>query len=388
MYVRFLLFLTAGIFSGCGSSDKESLTQKQSFTATSEVIAKANLFSQIKNLEAKKDRTTSETKTLLGLYQASIRYYGKFENLESIEKLGDEVLKSRENDPEALLIAADVKSSLHYFDEANEYLDKAESLGSDAKQIESLRLVLWQAKGEKLKEVLEIREQKAEAYPSLENFGLLAAIQAELGLYKKADSSFQKALEVYSDVSPYAYAWIYFQRGILWGETAEPSDASLAENFYKEALSFLPTYVQASVHYSETILESGNKSRALNTLNPTLKAGDPEGLGFKGEMLKDKALIAEADTKYRSLLKKFELAVADHATEFYMGPGEDANLAQQLALKNLANRKTFRAYSLAIEALINNHKEAEACEVYKESLKIANESPRFALLAELVPKCD
>jgi hypothetical protein len=53
---------------------------------------------------------------------------------------------------------------------------------------------------------------------------------------------------------------------------------------------------------------------------------------------------------YEDLLSRHELAFADHAAEFYLGSGHDPQRALQLATANLVNRKTVRAYTLAIEA--------------------------------------
>jgi len=50
------------------------------------------------------------------------------------------------------------------------------------------------------------------------------------------------------------------------------------------------------------------------------------------------------------LLGRHELAFADHAVDFYLEEGEDPDKALQLALLNLNNRATLRAFELSYEA--------------------------------------
>jgi hypothetical protein len=70
-------------------------------------------------------------------------------------------------------------------------------------------------------------------------------------------------------------------------------------------------------------------------------------IGDRVQGLRD---IAKARRRYEALLVRHPLAFADHAAEFYLGPGADAERAWQLARRNLANRETPRAFQLAIEA--------------------------------------
>jgi hypothetical protein len=61
------------------------------------------------------------------------------------------------------------------------------------------------------------------------------------------------------------------------------------------------------------------------------------------------------------------LAFADHAAEFYLGPGADPDRAWALARQNLANRETDRAVALAIKAAETSGHYDEACELLKRS---------------------
>ena len=51
-----------------------------------------------------------------------------------------------------------------------------------------------------------------------------------------------------------------------------------------------------------------------------------------------------ARTGFDFLLERHQLAFADHGAEFYAGSGNDCHRALQLALLNVANRPTLRAF--------------------------------------------
>jgi hypothetical protein len=71
-------------------------------------------------------------------------------------------------------------------------------------------------------------------------------------------------------------------------------------------------------------------------------------------------------------LSRDPLAFADHAAEFYLGPGADPERAWVLAQQNLANRQTPRAAALAIKAAEASGRYADACALlrkYPDSVK-------------------
>lgn len=67
--------------------------------------------------------------------------------------------------------------------------------------------------------------------------------------------------------------------------------------------------------------------------------------------------ILLARARFESLLERHPQALADHAAEFYLGPGEDPERAWILAQANLAVRATDCAVTLALPAA------REACEL-------------------------
>ena len=57
----------------------------------------------------------------------------------------------------------------------------------------------------------------------------LGSLLADLGDFDEADRIYDRALREYTDVSPFAVAWVCFQLGVLWGElVAEPQSSRAA----------------------------------------------------------------------------------------------------------------------------------------------------------------
>jgi hypothetical protein len=77
----------------------------------------------------------------------------------------------------------------------------------------------------------------------------------------------------------------------------------------------------------------------LGTLH--VRAGDPVR-GWRE--------VSRARERYETLLSRHLLAFADHAAEFYLGAGADAERAWNLARQNALNRPTKRAVALAVRA--------------------------------------
>jgi hypothetical protein len=73
-----------------------------------------------------------------------------------------------------------------------------------------------------------------------------------------------------------------------------------------------------------------------------------------------RAEIADARRRYEGLLAKYPQAFADHAAEFYLGAGANAERAWALAQDNLAQHPTRRAHLLAIRAAHATHRTIEA----------------------------
>lgn len=113
---------------------------------------------------------------------------------------------------------------------------------------------------------------------------------------------------------------------------------------------------------------------------------EPEALALLGELrvrtgdsLGGRSQLFQARRLFESLLTRHPLAFADHAAKFYLGSGNDAERAWQLAKMNLANRETRASLGLAIRSAQATGHQREACAL------IAEARARFGTSVDLKP---
>jgi tetratricopeptide (TPR) repeat protein len=254
-----------------------------------------------------------------------------------------------------LLRRARVRSAVHRFADALADLDAAERAGAAPEGVRSLRATIAIATGH-ADDVLPMLESKATQRPAFESFAALGAAYVALGRVADADRAFAAATADLDTTSPFPHAWMAFARGQLWSEQAK--DPARGEAFYDEALRYLPRFVAASVHLAEIEAGRGDCEAAAARLEDVVsRCDDPEALALlgvlhsrMGERALGKREIARARQRFEELLARHPLAFADHAAEFYLGPGHDAERAWSLATLNLANRRTPRSVALAAAA--------------------------------------
>jgi tetratricopeptide (TPR) repeat protein len=238
-----------------------------------------------------------------------------------------------------LLRRARTRAAVHRFSDALDDLAAAERLGADARSQRTMVLI-----------AMGRAEEVVPHATGLE----LAAAYGDLGRVAEADQLYAAALDDLQTTSPFPFAWLYFVRGNLW---ADHGDAARAEEMYVRALDHLPQFVTASVHLAELEAGRGDVQAAIARLTPLTSSNEPEVLALLGELHvrtgdRERGLreIESARARYESLLAKHPLAFADHAAEFYLGPGNDPQRASKLAQQNLAARRTKRAIALVIRA--------------------------------------
>ncbi len=192
---------------------------------------------------------------------------------------------------------------------------------------------------------------------------------AQLGRVDEADKLFADAEAAYRDVSPFMYASLWFERGMMW---ERQGDAEKAASFYRASLERLPQHAHAATHLAQ--IDPPEKAEA--TLAPVMQiADDPEVkavLGMAKEKLapgSGKALIDEAKAAYDALMQKHPLAFADHAGWFYLKAVNDPARAAEVARQNLQNRQTHEAYELAVAALTAAGNTTEACDAADKALE-------------------
>ncbi|MFK7928681.1 MAG: tetratricopeptide repeat protein [Myxococcota bacterium] len=269
---------------------------------------------------------------------------------------------------------ADVLAALHRFDEA---LAEAPS--------EEVEHKVQLARTQDLDALLDLRLDSVDARPSPSNWMNLAVVHSARGEYVDADYAYWEALLLYRDVSPLFVAQAQFQRGVMWGERAD--DPERARALYEDAVRILPGYVVANVHLAELEFEAGEVDSAVTRLQRMAdRSQDPEPFSRLAQYAEDPSAAQVAQDRYEALLLEHRLAFADHAVEFFLGPGDAPERAWRLAQDNFRNRPTDRARRLAIEAALASGRQDQACSlIYKAADPV--ESSLIEVIEAEQPNC-
>ncbi|MFT6395369.1 MAG: tetratricopeptide (TPR) repeat protein [Bradymonadia bacterium] len=330
---------------------------------TSPEIAVRNLNASVEGntLRLERLRDTSSAEALVATLHLRASILGQLSDLTLALEIGEETVRQSPQSPAAYELLALTLSALHRFDEAEHALDVAASYGAD---VESDRTAIALARGN-WQPAFQLRQVAAESSPSYATNSDIAPALTAAGSFEEADAAFVSALDAYRDVSPFAVAWVQFQRGVLWGEAAGRPD--LAEPLYQDAVRLMPDYVSANVHLAEIEAETGRLDLAIERLRSVEGAEDPEPAARLAEFLAEVDPVAaaqvttEAGARWEAWLELEELAFADHAAEFYLGAGHDPSRALELAILNLDNRETDRSFELAVNAAIATGDRVRAC---------------------------
>jgi tetratricopeptide (TPR) repeat protein len=282
------------------------------------------------------------------------QFVGDLAAFDRLDILANHLARTNPESAQTSLVAAQVACATHHFAEATVSLAQAIARGAPLDATERLSLSLNQATGKDLQGLLAVRRKRAAqpgCWGELVPFG---ALLADLGEFDEAEWIYHRALREYQDVSPFAFGWVCFELGMLWGERVPMPRADLAAQWYSKAINYLPYYVKARVHLAEIFLHQGQPEDARALLTPVIASRDPEVpwrladvMEVAGNVKEAETLLRAAQCGFEALLSRHFLAFADHAAEFYAGSGNDPRKALDLARLNLANRPTLRAFERA-----------------------------------------
>ena len=289
--------------------------------------------------------------------QLTLQFAGDVTALDRVEALAAQLNRIDAQTARMSLIEAQVASMAHRFNDARHHLAQAEIGGVPAADVDRLRLNIDQACGSDLDNVLDARRRIVTETGGVEDFVALGSLLADTRDFEAADRAYRQALRAYRDVSPFPIARICFQLGMLWGELLHEPDPAAAAEWYEKALERLPSYTKARIHLAEIYLSSGREDDAEFVLMPALSSGDPEVHWRLADIMAVQGKDADAQMQaarsgFGSVLDRHLLAFADHGAEFYAGSGNDCRRALELALVNVANRPTLRAFDQAHEIAI------------------------------------
>ena len=287
------------------------------------------------------------------------QFLGDYSSLDRLSDLSKKILQNNSKSATAYIQVAQIAASMHQFTASKDYLRKAELLNGNHNEIAHVEMSILQATAKEHSEILALRKERALSSGAPEDLIPYAALLADIGQIEKANAIYIEALNYkYKNPSPFIPAWICFQMGLMWGEIAIPGDKDLASSWYAKAITYIPKYTKARLHQAEIFMASSKNELALQTLQPALASTDPEVswriseiYAFKNQPKLSAQYLQLADSMFTNLLTKYPLAFADHAVEFYAGPGNNSKKAYELALLNYQNRPTDRAASLLQNAI-------------------------------------
>lgn len=339
--------------AGCPAA-REGIDVEALYATTSGVIAIENL-----DQEIAQGRYEAGVEELL---LARSRFLADYDALERAAILGEDRLTSGDD----LLRRARTRSAVHRFADALSDIAMAERAGANREEAGALRATILVATG-RTEEVVSQLEAAVARRPGLASRSALAGAYATLGRLDEADRLYVRAVADLETTSPFPYAWVYFARAVMW--TEEGADSARGAALYERALVYLPDFVAAGIHLAELEVARGDIASAMTRLERVVASTEePEALGLlgtlhlrAGDTTRGRAEVSRARRRYETLLSRQPRAFADHAAEFYLGPGADSERAWALARLNVVNRPTRRAVALALRAARATGRDCDVC---------------------------
>ena len=140
--------------------------------------------------------------------QLTLQFVGDVSALDRVEALASRLKQIDAKSARVALIQAQVASIAHRFSDARYYLARADLGGVPTADVERLRLNIDQACGLNLDIVLDARQRIANESGGLEDLVALGSLLADLRDFAGADQTYQEALHVYQEVSPFPIAQV------------------------------------------------------------------------------------------------------------------------------------------------------------------------------------
>lgn len=349
--------IVTGAVASSRSRTRERVTESsvappvvlQAPPTTSPTIALSNLEGEIRDREKRAaGGDVDATLELVARYLVRAKYEGRVADLVRADDTSRALAATRPDDARAQLTRASALGAIHEFGAAAAALERAAMLGADAVDVRRERSTLRLAVGQ---------EEDAEALVALRDdaspaeLAQRAGIVARLGQAAESERLFTLARQRYRDVSPFAVAWMDFERSRA---LELGGDRTSARAYLAEAATVMPTFTHAVVHLAanEPPDHALARLRALEATSddPDVIAGEADALRRADRGFEAAAEAARARARFDEVLARLPLAYADHAASFFLGMGHDPARALALAATNARNRPTAEAVELWLTA--------------------------------------
>jgi tetratricopeptide (TPR) repeat protein len=319
---------------------------------TDGAIAVLNLQAQIDGLEGQ--GTSAEAATLIDLLILRGLIHGRISDYERAAQLADRQIGAAIADAAAYVARARTRAVFHRFAEALDDLDYADRISPQESATRQDRAAILQAMG-RYDEAL-VTYVAADHRGEFEQAAALAGLWAERGETDMAQRFYLESLRTYRGVSPFPLTLLDFQLGVMW---MRHERLHQARTCFEAAIRRVPAYAAAQGHLAEVEGHLGNPEAALTRLYPLVASSDDPDyaaqlariLGEMGRNDEASGWCRLAANRYHELTGAHCEAFADHAAEFWLGPGNDPLEGLRLAMLNVRVRKTPRAHELLAQAL-------------------------------------
>jgi tetratricopeptide (TPR) repeat protein len=323
---------------------------------TDGTIAVLNLQAQIDGLEG--HGTSAEAATLIDLLILRGLILGRISDYERAAQLADRQVGAAITDAAAYVARARTRAVFHRFPEALDDLDHAAWISSQDTAAKRERATILQALG-RHREALATYSAAADRGGKFEQAAAFAGLWAERGETEKAQRFYLESLRSYRGVSPFPLALLEFQLGVMW---MRHERLNQARTCFEAAIRCVPAYAAAQGHLAEVEAALGNPETALARLYPLATSSDDPDyaaqlarvLGEMGRNNESSGWCRLAARRYDELVALHPEAFADHAAEFWLGPGNDPQTGLRLAKLNFLVRKTAWTRELLAQALEAN----------------------------------
>jgi tetratricopeptide (TPR) repeat protein len=305
------------------------------------------------------------------LERATIR--GELEDYQEVLARSARWVEDAPRDQAAWRAHVQVLARVHRFAEARTALEQVKKLANDPSEWQELSASLDEATGQ-LERSQPVRDELARIAPSTMHLVQRAGGLAAAGELDDALAIMPGAAAALHDNAPELMSWLLFQWGRLYEQKGEPA---AARDFYAAARDRLPT-LEITAHLAQSMVASGDATAASAVVDAALvDQRHPELLGLAVQ-LGHGELAAEAAEAWERYLLALPEAFADHAARFYLGAGNNAPRALELARKNLANRDTHEARALVVEAALAAGDASTACAAAAPLGRGGTRAQRFA----------
>jgi len=312
------------------------------------------------------------------------QYLGRVADYERATAIADALVQEAPTEGRVFILRARVQLTWHRFAEALADLDIAERLGAQGARTDGVRAGVFKAMG-RYDEALVLHRRIVATGPDILSLGAEGAVFADRGDLAEAAATFAAAEESYRDVSPFPVAWLRFQEGAMW---LRDGDIERARPLLQEAVDRLPAYASASGLLAQLDAAAGRREAAITRLTPLAEASDDPDyaaqlariLGEAGRPEEAATWRARAEARFTELVAVHSEAFADHAADFWLNAGADAQRAVALARENAARRPTARAYELLLQAALAINDATLGCEAADGASRAPYRWPRLQTL--------